>query len=93
VKAAEAKAKSLGKDASEEDRKAAGKAVMEAQRRPPSSRLTPPSSPYYKALEEARAKGKGKGKGDKGGKKPESQVILGSLARSRPRFAGVFCLV
>ena len=72
VKAAEAKAKSLGKDASEEDRKAAGKAVMEATK---AAILKADASleSVFKALEEARAKGKGKGKGDKGGKKPEAK--------------------
>ena len=72
VKAAEAKAKSLGKDASEEDRKAAGKAVMEA-RKAAVLKADASLESVYKALEEARAKGKGKGKGDKGGKKPEAK--------------------
>ncbi|MFZ9400379.1 MAG: hypothetical protein ACO29B_05545 [Opitutales bacterium] len=72
VKAAEAKAKSLGKDASEEDRKAAGKAVMEA-RKAAVLKADASLEAVYKALEEARAKGKGKGKGDKGGKKPEAK--------------------
>ena len=72
VKAAEAKAKSLGKDASEEDRKAAGKAVMEA-RKAAVLKADASLESVFKALEEARAKGKGKGKGDKGGKKPEAK--------------------
>jgi hypothetical protein len=72
VKAAEAKMKALGKDASEEDRKAAGKAVMEA-RKAAVLKADASLEAVYKALEEARAKGKGKGKGDKGGKKPEAK--------------------
>jgi hypothetical protein len=73
VKAAEAKAKALGKDASEEDRKAAGKAVMEA-RKAAVLKADASLESVFKALEEARAKGKGKGdKGGKGGKKPEAK--------------------
>lgn len=72
VKAAEAKMKELGKDASEEDRRAAGKALMEA-RKAAVLKADASLESVFKALEEARAKGKGKGKGDKGGKKPEAK--------------------
>jgi len=82
VKAAEAKMKELGKDASEEDRRAAGKALMEA-RKAAVLKADASLESVFKAVEEARAKGKGKGdkggkggkkgEGDKGGKKPEAK--------------------
>jgi len=67
VIAAKAKA---GEAKTEEEKRAAGKAVMEATK---AAILKADASleAVFKALEEARAKGKGKGKGDKGGKKPE----------------------
>ena len=69
VKAAKAKAADAKTD---EEKKAAGKAVMEATK---AAILKADASleSVFKALEEARAKGKGKGKGDKGGKKPEAK--------------------
>lgn len=69
VKAAKAKAAEAKTD---EEKKAAGKAVMEATK---AAILKADASleSVFKALEEARAKGKGKGKGDKGGKKPEGE--------------------
>jgi hypothetical protein len=69
VKAAKAKAAEAKTD---EEKKEAGKAVMEATK---AAVLKADASleSVYKALEEARAKGKGKGKGDKGGKKPEAK--------------------
>jgi hypothetical protein len=69
VKAAKAKAAEAKTD---EEKKAAGKAVMEATK---AAVLKADASleSVYKAIEEARAKGKGKGKGDKGGKKPEAK--------------------
>lgn len=70
VKAAEAKSKALAKDASPEDKKAAGKALMDA-RKAAVLKADASLESVFKALDEARAKGKGKGKGDKGGKKPE----------------------
>jgi len=70
VKAAEAKAKALGKDASPEDRMAARKAIMEA-RKAAVLKADASLEAVFKALEEARPKGKGKG--DKGGKKPEAK--------------------
>jgi len=69
VKAAEAKAKALGKDASPEDRMAARKAIMDA-RKAAVLKADASLEPVFKALEEARPKGK---KGDKGGKKPEAK--------------------
>jgi hypothetical protein len=68
VKAAEAKAKALGKDASPEDRMAARKAIMEA-RKAAVLKADASLEAVFKALEEARAKGKG----DKGDKKPEAK--------------------
>ncbi len=67
VKAAKAKAADAKTD---EEKKAAGKAVMEATK---AAILKADASleSVFKALEEAR--GKGKGKGDKGGKKPEAK--------------------
>ncbi len=56
-----------------EEKQAAGKAVMEANK---AAILKTDASleSVFKALDEARAKGKGKGdKGDKGGKKPEAK--------------------
>ncbi len=56
-----------------EEKQAAGKAVMEANK---AAILKADASleSVFKALDEARAKGKGKGdKGDKGGKKPEAK--------------------
>ena len=69
VKAAKAKAADAKTD---EEKKEAGKAVMEATK---AAILKADASleSVFKALEEARAKGKGKGKGDKGGKKPEGE--------------------
>ena len=69
VKAAKAKAADAKTD---EEKKEAGKAVMEATK---AAILKADASleSVFKALEEARAKGKGKGKGDKGGKKPEAK--------------------
>jgi hypothetical protein len=69
VKAAKAKAAEAKTD---EEKKEAGKAVMEATK---AAVLKADASleSVFKALEEARAKGKGKGKGDKGGKKPEAK--------------------
>lgn len=69
VKAAKAKAAEAKTD---EEKKAAGKAVMEATK---AAILKADASleSVFKAIEEARAKGKGKGKGDKGGKKPEAK--------------------
>ena len=72
VKAAEEKMKSLGKDAAEEDKKAAGKALMDA-RKAAILKADASLEAVLKAIEESRAKGKGKGKGDKGGKKPEGE--------------------
>jgi len=67
VKAAKAKAADAK---TEEEKKAAGKAVMEATK---AAVLKADASleSVYKAIEEGRAKGKGKG--DKGGKKPEAK--------------------
>jgi len=67
VVAAKAKASEAKTD---EEKKAAGKAVMEATK---AAILKADASleSVFKALEEAR--GKGKGKGDKGGKKPEAK--------------------
>ena len=67
VVAAKAKASEAKTD---EEKKAAGKAVMEATK---AAILKADASleSVFKALEEARAKGKGKG--DKGGKKPEAK--------------------
>ena len=70
VKAAYAKAKALGKDASPEDRMAARKAIMDA-RKAAVLKADASLEAVFKALEEARPKGKGKG--DKGGKKPEAK--------------------
>jgi colicin import membrane protein len=70
VKAAEAKIKALAKDASPEDKKAAGKELMDA-RKAAVLKADASLESVFKALEEARAKGKGKG--DKGGKKPEAK--------------------
>jgi len=70
VKAAEAKIKALAKDASPEDKKAAGKELMDA-RKAAVLKADASLESVFKALEEARAKGKGKG--DKGGKKPEGE--------------------
>jgi len=69
VVAAKAKASEAKTD---EEKKAAGKEVMEATK---AAILKADASleSVFKALEEARAKGKGKGKGDKGGKKPEGE--------------------
>ena len=64
-------AKATAADAkTEEEKKAAGKAVMEATK---AAVLKADASleSVFKALDEARAKGKGKG--DKGGKKPEAK--------------------
>jgi hypothetical protein len=64
-------AKATAADAkTEEEKKAAGKAVMEATK---AAVLKADASleSVYKAIEEGRAKGKGKG--DKGGKKPEAK--------------------
>jgi len=72
VKSAEEKMKSLGKDAAEEDKKAAGKALMDA-RKAAILKADASLEAVLKAIEESRAKGKGKGKGDKGGKKPEGE--------------------
>lgn len=69
VKAAEAKAKALGKDAAPEDRMAARKAIMEA-RKAAVLKADASLEPVFKALEDAHGKGKGKGKG---GKKPEGE--------------------
>ena len=70
VKAAYAKAKALGKDASPEDRMAARKAIMDA-RKAAVLKADASLEAVFKAIEDAR--GKGKGKGDKGGKKPEAK--------------------
>jgi hypothetical protein len=70
VKAAEAKIKALAKDASPDDKKAAGKELMDA-RKAAVLKADASLESVFKALEEARAKGKGKG--DKGGKKPEAK--------------------
>ncbi len=73
VIAAKAKA---GEAKTEEEKRAAGKAVMEATK---AAILKADASleSVFKALEEGRGKGKGdkggKGKGDKGGKKPEAK--------------------
>jgi hypothetical protein len=82
VKAAEAKMKALTKESSQEDRQAAGKALMEA-RKAAVLKADASLESVFKAVEEARAKGKGKGdkggkggkkgEGDKGGKKPEAK--------------------
>ncbi len=64
-------AKATAADAkTEEEKKAAGKAVMEATK---AAVLKADASleSVYKAIEEGRAKGKGKG--DKGGKKPDAK--------------------
>ena len=72
VKAALEKMKALGKDAAEEDKKAAGKALMDA-RKAAILKADASLEAVLKAIEESHAKGKGKGKGDKGGKKPEGE--------------------
>jgi len=81
VKAAEAKMKALAKDAPEEERRKAGKDLMEA-RKAAVLKADASLESVFKAIEEARAKGKGKGdkggkgkkgEGDKGGKKPEAK--------------------
>ena len=68
VKDADAKMKALGKDAAEEDKKAAGNALREA-RKAAILKADASLESVFKALEEAAPKGKGKGKG----KKPEAK--------------------